>query len=455
MDWKVSKTLGKLQKKHGNIFTLKIGSITCIFLSDYALIKSAFQKIEFSGRPFLYHIKVFRKFLDKGIAFCDGKIWETNRRFMLRTLRDFGIGKASILDEVILNEAHFLVEDLKQKVNKPIEIDWDVNVAVLNVIWKLVANKRYNIFDKENQKLSKDINDNLQDAEGLISIFTIFPWLIPLVPKFIKNGRMREASIVKKRDENFLYFKNIIEEHKRRLDPKNPKDYIDKYLIELEEQKNNPDFQHWGDEDLLINVYDLFFGGSDTTSTTLRWLFLYMAKYEDVQKKVQSEIDENIPKGQLISLQDKDRLPYLEALTFEINRKVSLLPNSLQHVVMKDTHFEGYTFPKGTWVLPDVESCHRNPKYWKHPNRFSLENFLDEDGKVIRNKEGYLPFSLGRRMCPGESLAKMELFVFIGAILQNFEISEPFGQNVSLEPNEKVNLFNYAPKFKVILKPRY
>ncbi|RXG60780.1 cytochrome P450 2L1 [Armadillidium vulgare] len=292
---------------------LKIGSITCIILSDYGLIKSAYQMIEFSGRPFFYHLKVLKKYVDKGIAFSADKVWETNRRFALKTLRDFGLGRTSILDEIILNEAHFLIQDLKKNINKPLEIDWNVNVAILNITWKLVANKRYDTFDKEFQKFSKDVNDNFEDTEGIMAIFTLFPWLTPFVPNFIKNGWMRVAAVEKRRDEILLLFKNTVEEHRRKLDPKNPKDYIDKYLIELEEQKNNPDYQHWGDVDLLMNVYDLFLGGSETTSSTLRWFFLYMARYQEIQIKVQKEIDENIQTGHQISLQDKDRLPYLES----------------------------------------------------------------------------------------------------------------------------------------------
>ncbi|KAB7500011.1 hypothetical protein Anas_11608 [Armadillidium nasatum] len=64
--------------------------------------------------------------------------------------------------------------------------------------------------------------------------------------------------------------KNVIEEHKRNLDPKNPKDFIDKYLIELEVQKDNPDYQYWGDDDLLLHIYDFFLAGSETTSSTIR-----------------------------------------------------------------------------------------------------------------------------------------------------------------------------------------
>ncbi|RXG72956.1 cytochrome P450 2L1 [Armadillidium vulgare] len=428
MSWKLSKTLMNLQKKHGDIFTIKVGSKTWVVLTDFDVIKSAFQKVLFSGRPIFYQYIVLKKINHKGIILSNGKIWETSRRFALRTLRDFGFGKSSFLDEIIYNEAHSLIENLKEKVNLPTEIQWEVNVAIFNIIWKLVANKRYEISDKEVQKFSKDLSDNIVDCEGKMALLTLFPKVVPFVPNYIKNRWMLVDTVEKRRDEMLRMLENVIEEHKRNLDPKNPKDFIDKYLIELEAQKDNPDYQYWGDDDLLLHVYDFFLAGTETTSSTIRWFFLYMAKNQEIQKKVQKQIDENISKGEQVSLHDKDRLPLLEALNFEF-------PNAIPHEVMEDTVLEGYNIPKGTWIIPDVESCHRNPKYWKLPNEFSLENFLDEDGKVIRNKDGYLPFSLGKRVCVGESLAKMELFVFFGAILQNFEISEPVGENASLEPN--------------------
>ena len=36
---------------------------------------------------------------------------------------------------------------------------------------------------------------------------------------------------------------------------------------------------------------DLFVAGAQTTATTLGWAYLYMAEYEDVQKKCYEEIE--------------------------------------------------------------------------------------------------------------------------------------------------------------------
>ncbi|RXG53689.1 cytochrome P450 2L1, partial [Armadillidium vulgare] len=246
----------------------------------------------------------------------------------------------------------------------------------------------------------------------------------------------------------------FIKEHRESLDKNNPRNYIDKYLIEYEKQKGNPEYDYWGEEDLLSNILDIFMAGSETTSSTIRWFFLYMSRFPDVQKRVQKEIDEIVPKGQLPSLHDKEKLPCLEALTYEINRIISLIPHSVPHEATEDTTLENYFIPKGSVVITNIETCHKDPLHWKHPNTFSIDNFLDDEGKLIKNKEGYLPFSLGRRQCLGESLAKMELFIFMGSILQNFEILEPKGQNVKLEPLEHTNIINMVPTFKVILKNR-
>ncbi|RXG73855.1 cytochrome P450 2L1 [Armadillidium vulgare] len=314
--------------------------------------------------------------------------------------------------------------------------------------------RRFNVNNEEIKNFAKDLNENVEDMEGPLALFSVFPWMISIVPKYVKDKWMRQARIVEKREKVLGLLKKFIKEHRESLDQNDPRDYVDKNLIECESQKDNPEFLHCGEHDLLINMYDFFMAGSETTSSIIRWFFLYMSKFPDVQKRVQKEIDEIVPKGQLPSLHDKEKLPTLEALTYEINRAVSLGPNALPHEASEDTSLANFFIPKGSIVIPNIETCHKDPKYWKHPNTFSTDNFLDEDGKFIKNKEGYLPFGIGRRQCLGESLAKMELFLFIGAILQNFQILEPDGQNVSLQPVDITNILNMAPKFEVILKNR-
>lgn len=61
------------------------------------------------------------------------------------------------------------------------------------------------------------------------------------------------------------------------------------------------------DEDLMQNIFDLFFAGFDTTANMLRWICLYMAAHPEVQKRVQQEIDDVVPRDTLPSTQHKSQ----------------------------------------------------------------------------------------------------------------------------------------------------
>lgn len=63
---------------------------------------------------------------------------------------------------------------------------------------------------------------------------------------------------------------------------------------------------HFPDLDLAASIADLFVAGSETTASTIRWICMYLARYQEEQKKVQTLIDETVPKDRLPSLEDRD-----------------------------------------------------------------------------------------------------------------------------------------------------
>ena len=48
----------------------------------------------------------------------------------------------TITQNSVLEEATHLIEYFKKEAGKPLEIDFAVNVAIINVLWQLVASKR-------------------------------------------------------------------------------------------------------------------------------------------------------------------------------------------------------------------------------------------------------------------------------------------------------------------------
>ncbi|XP_041508256.1 cytochrome P450 2J3 isoform X2 [Microtus oregoni] len=187
----------------------------------------------------------------------------------------------------------------------------------------------------------------------------------------------------------------------------------------------------FNEENLITSTLDLFFAGTETTSTTLRWALLYMAVYPDVQEKVQAEIDRVIGQKRQASLADRESMPYTNAVVHEVQRMGNIIPLNVPREVSKDTNLNGFHFPKGTMLLTNLTALHSDPKEWATPETFNPEHFL-ENGQ-FKKRESFLPFSMGKRACLGEQLARSELFIFFTALLQNFTFKPPVNEKLSLK----------------------
>ncbi|XP_061593809.1 cytochrome P450 2J5-like isoform X2 [Cololabis saira] len=221
-----------------------------------------------------------------------------------------------------------------------------------------------------------------------------------------------------------------IKEHQENLDPSSPRDYIDSFLIEMgENQDKDAGFDL---KNVCFCALDLFLAGTETATTTLHWGLLYMIYYPDIQERVQAEIDAVIGSSRQPSVSDRENLPYTNAVIHEIQRMGNVIPLNVFHKTNRDTTLDKYNIPKGTIIMPTLNSVLHDESMWETPHTFNPQHFLDQDGK-FRKREAFLPFSAGQRVCPGEQLARMELFLFFTSLLQRFSFSPAAGEQPSLE----------------------
>ncbi|XP_075430104.1 cytochrome P450 2D20-like isoform X5 [Ascaphus truei] len=185
---------------------------------------------------------------------------------------------------------------------------------------------------------------------------------------------------------------------------------------------------------------DLFIGGTETSTTTLRWALLFMLLCPDVQSKVQEEIDRVIGRDRKPTMGDMLKMPYTNAVIHETQRYGDIVPLAFPHMTYRDTEIRGYFIPKGIAVLTNLSSVLKDETVWEKPHQFYPEHFLDADGKFVK-REAFMAFSAGRRVCPGEQLVRMQLFLFFTSLLQRFTLQIP---NDQPRPREDPRWGNYV-----------
>lgn len=99
----------------------------------------------------------------------------------------------------------------------------------------------------------------------------------------------------------------------------------------------------------------------------------------------------------------------------------NLLPDNLHHSVLRDVVLNGYHLKTGQVVVPQISCVLSDESVFPEPEKFTPERFLDASGQLIKVNE-LLPFSIGKRVCVGESLARMELFLFLTNIFHQFKV---------------------------------
>ncbi|NWV13741.1 CP2J6 protein, partial [Ptilonorhynchus violaceus] len=410
--------LKKMAKIHGNIFTLWLSNYPAVVLQGFQTVKEGLtvHAEDVAGRPTnrVFHLLTH----GNGVIFSNGHLWKQQRRFGLITMRKMGVGKKD-QEHQLQEEAAHLVECLRQTNGKPLDPATAVVHTISNVIYSVIFGHRLSRDDENFHRLIESVNN----IAGFLNssscyIYELFPWF---ADHFLPSFKKLKSSI---EFVNALLAKEV-ETHKEKRNPDENRDFMDYYLDEMDQTKGDADATY-DEVNLIQTIFDLLIAGTETTATTLYWALLYMMIYPDIQEKVQKELDAVVGCSHLFCYEDRKKLPYTNAVIHEIQRYSSIILISLPRMSVKDTELLGYHIPKNTIILSNIDSVLTDPGKWETPDQFNPGHFLDKDGNFV-NREVFLPFAIGHRVCMGELLARMELFIVFSTLLQAFTFTLPEG----------------------------
>uniref|UniRef100_A0A8R1DWW1 Uncharacterized protein n=1 Tax=Caenorhabditis japonica TaxID=281687 RepID=A0A8R1DWW1_CAEJA len=415
----VSTAFSAWAKKYGNIYTIWMGDEPTIIIGGYKELKETFINDADSYSDKM----IYKKFNDSlrggdhGVIDTNGNTWKEHRRFTLHTLRDFGMGK-EVMESSILLEVDKMEEELKKMNGKNVDVQELFDIAIGNIINQFLFGHRFN--DPEKFSQLKRLLDLFFEVQGSLRVYAAY--LINWIPQCMVDFMTPDVCEV--RDGVFHFFKEKIDEHREEIDfeEAESKDYVETYLKEQRRREAAGDKQSFSDNQLRSMCFDIWVAGMHTTTNTIGFLTSLAVNNMEAQRKMQNELSQVVG-DRIVTMKDKVNLPYTNAFINEAQRRSNLLPINLPHATTRDVELVGCVIPKGTAVVHQISSVLCDPTVFPNPENFKPERFLDESG-ALKKVEELIPFSVGKRVCLGEGLARMELFLFTANLFNQFEFSE-------------------------------
>uniref|UniRef100_A0A8C3X0Y0 Cytochrome P450 2W1 n=1 Tax=Catagonus wagneri TaxID=51154 RepID=A0A8C3X0Y0_9CETA len=408
------RSLMELAKQYGPVFTVHLGRQRMVVLTGYEAVREALVGTgqELAGRPPIAIFQLIQA--GGGIFFSSGPRWKAARQLTVRTLHGLGVGRAPVADKV-LQELRCLTGLLDGYGGRPFPLAL-LGWAPSNIVFALLFGQRFDYRDPVFVSLMGLI-DEVMVLLGTprVQLFNVYPWLGALL--------QLHRPVLHRIEQVRAILRSLLE---ARRPPPPGQEPVQSYLDALIQQGQGKDPEGlFAEENVLACTLDMVMAGTETTAATLQWAALLMCKHPSVQGRVQGELDRVLGPGQLPRPEDQRSLPYTNAVLHEAQRYITLLPH-MPRCAAADTQLCGYLIPKGTPVVPLLSSVLLDETQWETPRQFNPGHFLDADGRFVK-RAAFLPFSAGRRVCVGESLARSELFLLFAGLLQRYRLLPPAG----------------------------
>ncbi|XP_070785555.1 cytochrome P450 17A2 [Enoplosus armatus] len=434
----------QLARRYGSLFALYLGPHYTVVVNSHQHAREVLLQRgrDFAGRPSMVTTNLLTRG-GKDIAFSDySPLWKSHRRLVHNSFTLFGEGSGRLQD-IVLSSVDSLCAELLSSGWRGFDPSPAVTRAVTNVVCTLVFSATYRYGDAELQEVIR-YNDGIVQTIARGGLVDIYPWMKVFPNKCLT--KLKECIIVRDR-----LLSRKLEEHKASLSDGDPRDLLDA-LLKGQMDSGQDEGERITDDHVLMTAAEAFGAGVETTSTTLLWILAYLLHHPEVQERVQKELDEQVGSERAVCVSDRGRLPYLDCVINEGMRIRPVSPVLIPHAAMTDSSIGGHSVSCGTRVLVNMWSIHHDPQHWDQPDLFNPDRFLDNQGQRV-TPSCFLPFGAGPRVCVGESLARLELFLFLSSLLQRMSFKRPDG---APPPNlqGRLGVVLQPLPYKVIVTPR-
>ena len=398
--------------RYGAIYTMHMGPHPVIVISDPKLSEQALRDRPEGYRRASNVEPVFHELGVDGVFSAEGQVWRPQRKLAMqalshRQLRSFYPALCSI--------ARRLERRWQSKAAAGAEVDLveELKRFTVDVTTMLVFGYDANTIEQGDDVLQRKLE-------------LVFPTLNRRLFALLPTWRWLRMPADRKVDhalaELRVWLNQRIADARAQLaaDPKRvqqPENFLESMLSWRE-----PDGSAVPDDVVLGNAITMLLAGEDTTAYTLAWAVHHLcdtpAAVQELHEECEALLGVDVVPA---DIETADRLNFAGAVANESMRLRPVAPFVLLEA-NSDRVIADIAIPKGTWVALLTRPPVLDPHNFAQPDQFRPERWLEQSNTTPHEKSAHMPFGSGPRICPGRSLALLEMKVLLAMLYHSFEV---------------------------------
>ncbi|XP_028800537.1 licodione synthase-like [Neltuma alba] len=418
----VHRSLHRLSLRYGPFFSLHLGSVPCVVVSNPHYAKLFLQDNELSFSSRFESTAIKRLTYETSLAFSPyGPYWKFIKKLTLNELvGSRGTGRFSSLRA---QECHNLLKLIagKARSGEAVNVTEELLKMTNSVISKMMIGE-----SEEASRVIREVTTmfgefNVADFVGVLKKVDVQGF-----GKRIENLYQRFDGLV----ERIITKREQARKNGRKQD--RDRDFLDILLDIAEDESSEVKINRVHMKGLVM---DLFTAATGTMATGLEWALSELINHPKLLQKAHRDIDDVVGNQRLVEESDGPKLPFIQAIIKETLRLHPPVPLVIRRCT-EESRIENYVIPENTVLMVNVWAMGRDQNLWESPMKFQPDRFLKPIEGGSSNSKGlldvrgqhfqYLPFGSGRRMCAGLPLAMQEVPTVLAALIQCFDF-QPMG----------------------------
>lgn len=429
-------------REYGTMYTFRIGRQRLIVVSDPSLISEVLRERPETFRRARKLEPVFDEMGVSGVFSAEGQAWRPQRKLAMNALAQRNLkGFFPVL--------YTVAERLRQR--------WARLADTGEIVDMQAELMRFTVDVTTMLAFGRDVN-TLEQGDDVIQrhMEPIFPIIADRLQAIIPYWRFMRLPRDRNVDSSIAAVKAwlspIVAATRERLEKhpellETPSNFLESMLASTDENG-----EPFAEERIFGNAMTMLLAGEDTTANTLAWAVHHLLDDAAVVERLVEEADATLgSSGVPESIEIAQSLRFAAAVANETMRLRPVAPLLFIDANHETTLGDVRIDPSNTLVLlfrpPAVD-----PDLMAQSDAFMPARWLEADThQATQQRQAHMPFGSGPRICPGRSLAILEMNVVLATLYKNFTVHR-VGDSAAVR--EKFSFTMHPVGLRVRLKPR-